>query len=185
MRTFVGLEIPEATRDLLSGEFLESRPLLTDARWIPPANWHLTLAFLGPTEDMQLPELNRLLAPVFGSFRRFDLVLSGFGLFPPRGRAKVAWAGLERSRTLSELRDAVVRECRLLGFEIDDKPFFAHVTVARARRPWRRGVRKAWLEAVECRRDVLFEPLRGCLVESILGSDGARYRMVQSYPIGR
>jgi 2''-5'' RNA ligase len=92
---FVALPLPEAVKDDLA-EFLEPRQEAGPAlRWTLPAQWHVTLAFLGEVVDRHTDELSERLQRA--ASRRNPLVLrvAGAGAFPHAGHAKVLWAGLE------------------------------------------------------------------------------------------
>jgi 2'-5' RNA ligase len=93
---------------------------------VPQAKIHLTLAFLGEVSDIagaeeaaascvQVPPFSMRLDCV-GSFRR----------------ARVAWAGsLEPIEPLAQLQSSLGQALRARGFALEERPFAAHVTLAR------------------------------------------------------
>jgi 2'-5' RNA ligase len=101
-------------------------------RWTPTGQRHLTLRFFGRVADPTA--LTESVAESFQGFSRFTIVLSGGGAFPAIRRATVLWVGVQRgSDELGALAAAVAAP--------DDRPYRAHLTLARARRA--RDVRAA------------------------------------------
>src|SRR6476620_2499895 len=92
-RLFVGIPFPAELRagleTYLRGTFGERMP----GRPVPPANWHLTLRFLGDTDAARHRVLvDELRAVDAGA--AFDLSLAGLGAFPRATRATVLWIGV-------------------------------------------------------------------------------------------
>jgi 2'-5' RNA ligase len=130
VRLFVALDVPTPTRRALADAIAPLRARHHTLRWIPPANWHLTLAFLGPT-----PVGRRLRAQIalHGVARvARPLLLDGrLGRFGDR----VLWTGVASTDDgLAELAAGVRAALAGAGVPTDDRPFRAHLTVARARR---------------------------------------------------
>ena len=134
-RLFVALELPDGVRDDLRSAVEPRRADLPGVRWVPPENWHVTLVFLGATSADRVSGVGARLQDALAGVVAFDTVLTTFGGFPSQARARVLWAGLEdRAGRIGELA-RTVREA--LGAEPQDRPFAAHVTVARSATPLR------------------------------------------------
>lgn len=125
-RLFTGLEIPAEAAQILSS----LRGGLPGARWIDPANYHLTLRFIGDIDDSVAHEI----AMELHRIRRkpFEVRLSGLAPFGGRKpRAIVATA--MPSRPLLELQSEHERMLQRLGLEPEGRKFLPHVTLARLR----------------------------------------------------
>src|SRR5262249_31164016 len=62
----------------------------------------------------------------------FVLALSDCGVFPSHGAPRVLWIGLKEGQSpLQSLHEAFNRRLVPLGFESEDRPFNAHLTLAR------------------------------------------------------
>lgn len=161
-RLFVAAVPPAAVLDEVAAL---SRPEVDGLRWTTRDQWHVTLRFLGRVTDVDaamatlhpvaLPRCEARLGPDVGRFGRRVL--------------HVPVAGL------GDLANAVVAATADVGEPPEDRPFAAHLTLARARA--RRGIdlralTDAVLEARWTVEDV-------CLVESHLHRDGARYELLQ------
>jgi 2'-5' RNA ligase len=184
MRLFVALRLPGEVRRPLAETAAGLARRLPPARWVPAANLHLTLSFLGETEPDRLGSLGAALAGCFGPRRPMALRLGGGGCFPPRRPARVAWVGFEAAPALLDLQRAVaaaVGEC--LGVEPERRPFHPHLTLARPRRPWPRSAVALWIEAFAGPQGPAFEVGEGQLMRSHLGPDGARHESLAAYPL--
>lgn len=105
-------------------------------RWVPPVNYHVTLAFLGNTSVDTIAIIRDRLAPALAPLSRFDFEIRGFGGFPKLERARVLWAGIpDRSGHLAALAGICTRELADLGFRPDRREYHPHVTIGRVKQP--------------------------------------------------
>jgi 2'-5' RNA ligase len=106
-----------------------------DLSWVPPANLHVTLKFLGWTHDEAWRAVRDRLRVVALAHRPFDLEASGGGAFPDATSARVLWAGVrDPSGGLGQLSRAVDDAMVGLGFAPEPaRPFVPHVTLGRVR----------------------------------------------------
>jgi 2'-5' RNA ligase len=138
-RTFIAIELPAAVRrdirqhiDRLQQEFPDVR-----ASWSREDNLHLTLKFLGDVSVSRIVDLSAACDEATSNIAPFELVISGCGTFPPRGRPKVLWIGV-RDGTSSEepllrLQTSVEEFCDRAGFAREPRPYHPHLTIARLR----------------------------------------------------
>lgn len=186
LRLFVALHLPDAVRRELESA---SRPLRRGgprARWVRSENLHLTLAFLGDTPTSLLAGLDRELNAACARFEPFRMAVDGVGVFPPRGPAKVVWAGLDTDGDLAALQYAVVHAVgRAIGRSVEERrPFRAHLTLARCKPPW---PKRAVARLEEVLGDLGSDPFdvgEIHLVSSTLHPEGPRYRIVSSHLLG-
>lgn len=101
------------------------------ARLADPANLHLTLAFLGEVPDDRLPDVKHALASAARTARSPRLCLAGGGCFG-EGRSTVLWVDVRGEvEALDALALSIRGGLREAGLPCDDKPFRAHLTIAR------------------------------------------------------
>lgn len=143
-------------------------------RRVPPADWHVTLCFLGAVPDSLLTALQasagRLHAPPFAlrfervRYWRQARVLALLGDCPPEAAALAA-----------ALR-ALARE---LGLAPDDKPLQPHITLVRGLRG------SAWQGQRESALELLLPATRFELAESVehAVAPAARYRSLAAWPL--
>lgn len=185
MRGFLGLELPDRVRDPLAEALEPLRKRLPPAQWVPPANWHLTLVFLGFVDAEAVDRLDTVLPPLCSGQERFDLELAGCGTFPPHRPARIAWVGLRQSAGLLALQAALADACSSAGFAVEHRDYYPHLTLVRCRRPWPRGAAEDWrcCGIVPVLDDRVIEVRSCCLFESLQGPRGVHYEVVRSYPL--
>jgi len=136
LRTFIAIELPAQVRAKISehinrlrGEFPEVR-----ASWNCENNLHLTLKFLGNVPVERVSALSDAAAESARSIETFDLIVSGCGWFPPRGKPNVLWIGIDDAEgNLRLLHHTLEDRCAEAGFERDARNFHPHLTIARLR----------------------------------------------------
>jgi 2'-5' RNA ligase len=120
----------------------------TGGKPVPAAKVHITIAFLGSVAADRAASAREAGAAVRAA--AFDLDLDRLGSF--RG-ARVAWAGCDGVPAgLVRLHAALARELRARGFELEERDFTPHVTLARR---IRRAVERRATEAIAWRTDAL------------------------------
>ena len=182
-RCFVGVPIGQPLdRDLRGALGALQAAASADAdelRWIDPPEWHLTLAFMGPTAEVEIPRLIAALGDVASNHAPFAIPTGGLGAFPSRREVRILWYGLaDRSRRLAELaiNVRIAVDCETAS------PFRAHLTLARAR-----GDRGVTLPAATWKVPM---PAGSLAVEELvlyrshLGTGHARYEVLANIPLG-
>lgn len=87
-----------------------------------PENLHLTLAFLGETNETQ--KIRQVMDAVPAS--PFPLTVGGTGRF-----GDTWWVGVDKSTALERLADGLRSGLLNAGFSVDTKPFRPHITIVR------------------------------------------------------
>jgi 2'-5' RNA ligase len=182
-RIFVALKIEPG--DALLNMISSIRTLLGNERikWVDPANIHLTLAFLGDTEDMRTEVADIALRKICHGFGEFSFNLTGTGVFKNFRDPRVIWAGIEECKRLIQLYDLIMKALRDTGFELEDRPFKPHITLGRIK--FIRNLRL--LESsVEKYRETHFQKVGNrevILFESILNPAGPVYKPLSKYKL--
>lgn len=125
-RLFIAIDLPRPVC-LQLGQMLAQPP--QGVRPVRFAQLHLTLHFLGDVEDEAHAALPKALAGV--THDAFPIALRGTGVFPPRGRPTVLWAGVAESAALVELHAAIGAALESCGLDVERRPYVPHVTLAR------------------------------------------------------
>ncbi|MGI9611029.1 MAG: RNA 2',3'-cyclic phosphodiesterase [Acidimicrobiia bacterium] len=135
-RIFVAIDLDDEVRHALAahlGASFGERPLPGSTP--PPANWHITLRFLGKMDqvayEVLLSKLDHAdLGPAF------PVSFGGFGAFPRPSKATVLWLGVENgSDALNDLAGTVEAAVVEAGFMPEERPFHPHLTLSRVRPP--------------------------------------------------
>lgn len=126
MRLFIAINFTRGMKHALMAGVSSLRAQSHGGSFTREENLHLTLAFIGESERAE--DISRVIekcaCPPFG------ISLGGSGRF-----GDLWWAGLAPCPQLDALAKALRTELKLAGFEPDEKPFRAHITLARRLRP--------------------------------------------------
>ncbi|MHB0875095.1 MAG: RNA 2',3'-cyclic phosphodiesterase [Anaerolineae bacterium] len=136
LRLFVAVELPQPVVDALSEaqQGLKCRLGSQCVRWSDPRGTHLTLKFLGDTDEARVPDIESALTETCASFTAGKLRLSCLGVFPSLQRPRVIWAGLDGDdSSLASLQAAIETALARLGFPAEGRPFSPHLTLGRVR----------------------------------------------------
>jgi 2'-5' RNA ligase len=184
MRLFVALEIPEPPRREVRRRVDAVRDRLPRGRWVDLDNLHLTLLFLGETAEGKVPTLAAGLREAFALCPPLDLRLASGGTFPPGRPARVAWVGVEAPEELMTLQADVTKAAvEALGFEPEERAYHPHATLARCPDPWRRDAIDKFKNALTSPIGPPFVADHGILFESKMSPKGARYTVVEAFPM--
>lgn len=190
MRLFIAAEIGP-TIAAAAGQLVEELRLRTvrlapqaKVTWIPPERLHLTVRFIGSTDDERYRAIQRVLeSPI--DVAPFVLAIAGIGSFPKSGPPRVIWAGVSSGRDrLDEIEREVTARLEKVGIEPEDRAYSPHLTLARVR--WAAGLKAAVL--LERHRDTPLGSTRVqaiTLLESRLSPKGPTYVPLMHTPLGR
>lgn len=104
-----------------------------DVRWVRLDGLHLTIRFLGATPIERVPELAEACRQAAAAIRPFDVSIEGAGAFPSEARPRAIWLGIGAGADrLGDLAAEVDRRLAALGWEPSERPFRAHLTLARS-----------------------------------------------------
>ena len=126
-RLFVAIDLPPDVReniaDLCYG--------VSGAKWVPQAQIHLTLRFIGDVDDRNYHDIVDALSRV--EAMAFSFVLKGTGYFPPRRDPRVVWIGIENADDIFALQKKIDNVLVETGVQPEERKFHPHITVARLR----------------------------------------------------
>ncbi len=191
MRTFIAIEFPPTVQQQLAGicqglrSYLQAMHAPNCLRWIPPNNRHLTLRFLGETTPAQMQMVATALRNVVDGRTAFDLTLAGIGGFPTLRQPRLLWLGVGGELPqLHTLQAAIEAAVQAVGCVAEERPFSAHITVARAQHNATKEQLRRLGELVQAYGAA--EQIVLCVAEVVhlqseLRSSGAKYRPLQRF----
>jgi len=134
MRLFIALPLEKTVEDYLSRLILQLKQKGGAVKWVAPQNIHLTVRFLGDTDEKIIDPLKHELDGVVARHRNISTALDRLGAFPNLKRPRVIWIGLgEHLDAMRELAADTEQAVRSLGFEPETKSFRPHLTLGRVR----------------------------------------------------
>lgn len=175
-RLFTALEIPAEVASALTLH----RGGLVGARWIEPADYHITLRFLGDVDRRMAHDVDEFL----GELRSypFDITLDALGTFGG-DKPRAVFARVQPSPRLSELQADIERLMRRLGLPPEGRKFVPHVTLARLRDASPVDVAH-YLAMHPIIRPISFTARRIVLMSSRDSIGGGPYVVEAAYPLG-
>jgi len=152
-------------------------------RLTDPEQAHVTLKFLGDTDEDRLPALTDELAAAVeeSAVEPFALHVVGLGAFPDIDYISVVWVGAdEGSEELTRLHEAIEEHTVAMGFDPEDHEFTPHATIARMDHAGGKDlVQERIREDDPVVGRLAVEEVR--LKESVLGSEGPTYSTVERF----
>jgi len=193
IRTFLAVELDEATRARLAEAAAGVDTRRARVRLVSAENLHVTLNFLGDVADPQVPAVCEAARRVAAAAEPFQFAVRGLLAVPPRGATlRMLWAGVDDSSGgMAALQAALTAALAELGFGPDRRPFRPHLTLARFKSP--PGQRGATADAGAIRAavaDRADEPFGAVAAEAVtvfsstLGPGGPTYAPLDRCPLG-
>lgn len=184
IRAFIAIDIAPQIIVRISDLVHRLTPRLLGIRWLHTGDLHLTLRFLGATEESKIDPIAAALADSLRPFQRFTINAKGLGVFPNLRQPRILWVGLVGSQ-LPVLRGKVESALTPLGFVPEQRPFTPHLTIGR----WRQNHRSEHTLKQELERwhnhefgSATVEEV--ILFESDLKPAGAIHRRLKTIPLG-
>ena len=182
VRIFFAVPVSNDIRETVGGALRRSPVFDAPWKWIDPGNYHFTLRFLGDTDKRLLSPLRKAGETVAQKRSPFVIRLGRFGGFPDLRKPRVIFCGIEEGKKdLSQLASLLDQEIEYLGFEGERRPYNAHLTLARVKRPIDHFVGKQ-LESLEpLPEDTIQAVDRFVLMQSRLSRTGASYEVIDEF----
>lgn len=185
VRSFIAVELPEEVRTHLADIQRQLKKARTPSvKWVDPHSIHLTLKFLGNVETDKLAAITVAIRQSCEGIPPFSLEITGVGAFPNFNRPRVAWVGikgeLDKLIAIQKKLDALLAP---MGFPPEDRPFSAHLTLARVRDDMPPPERQAFgklLQDTKFEASAVFRVDSVNLMRSQLSPSGAIYTRLDS-----
>jgi RNA 2',3'-cyclic 3'-phosphodiesterase len=134
IRTFIALELPPGLKQVLGDLQQDMRSRTDCVRWVKPEHIHLTLKFLGPTEESLVEPIGMVLSNLAKGAVPFRTQVAGLGAFPSSRNPKVIWVGMPgEQRDLLLFQEKLEDALALIGFTKEKRSFAPHLTLGRVR----------------------------------------------------
>ncbi len=173
----------------LAGVIRQVAHALPRLNWVNPSSIHLTLAFPGELDAARLEQAMQATAAAAQQVKPFSYHLTRVGIFGSSRQPRVVWMGIaEKSGSLSRLHRILGQELGQRGFEVEDRPFSPHFTLARVKHPLSP-------DELQCLQDILTGKQHGLVspdeypvqyvnvMKSELLRSGAHYTCLKAYSL--
>lgn len=122
MRVFIGIKLSEENKKLLCNW---QQAKITDGRLTPSDNLHLTLVFIGEVKDVEVNKIKQVLEGLRISPFKFEVKKMKMMRDMVIGEVNLNHDLLNLQKQLSEKLTA-------LGFQIEQRKYYPHLTLARS-----------------------------------------------------
>jgi 2'-5' RNA ligase len=186
-RLFIAVDLTADIKDVLRG--VQARPQCQGlrVRWTSPEQMHLTLVFLGATDEREVTPVGQAMSAAVAAHRPLRLSLGGLGAFPDLARPKVVWCGVNGDTDqLAHLRTAIRGAIGAVVAPADDGPYTPHLTIGRVRRDAQAAERRMvgnTLEHAEALPRLSWSVDQVVLYESVPSASGVRHVPLLSAPL--
>ncbi len=181
-RAFIAVDVGErvdwaALRAELAGLDRGIRP-------VRPEHLHVTMRFLGDTDEGLVGDIERAMRAAVDGVPPFTVGLDGVGAFPTPRKARVVWLGMTGAEPLARIAASLERDAVGMGFKPEGRSFTPHLTCARVKYM---GPGDRLLELVERWKGHHFGEVRVGSIElkrSVLTPQGPIYSTELEVPLG-
>ncbi len=184
IRTFIAIELPERTVEMLVVIQEKLKRSRAGVRWVKVSSIHLTLKFLGNIHPDQVDDTAAVTARAVQSEPLLTLCAAGLGAFPSQRNPRVIWVGIEGEvKRLTHIQTRLEHDLVPLGFAREQRGFRAHLTLGRVKD---KRNRQALIEAMIKLETVEFDSFdvtEIILYKSDLRPTGAIYTKLHRMPL--
>jgi len=161
------------------------REISGSVSWTRPQSNHLTLKFFGNIDLTDVGNISVATEKHTAATSPLLLKIEKMGVFPDLRRPRVLWVGtagdVEKLTALQKKLDA---EFALIGFPAEERPFRAHLTLARIKDArTTAGIEEAMKKHADFAAGE-FEAAELILFQSRLTPQGAIYTKLKTFPLG-
>jgi RNA 2',3'-cyclic 3'-phosphodiesterase len=175
-RIFIALKIEAGENLLKLISSYRARLNKDHIKWTDTSNIHITIAFLGDTEEKTINAIISMLEEKCKGSGKFELILKGSGIFRNLNDPRIIFTGIEASEKLLQLNNLIMNGLKKLEIKMEDRLFKPHLTIGRIKH----------LNDTESLKDLIYEfqnyeiqlvPINEVILyESILLSTGPVYK---------
>lgn len=131
MRIFIAIELDEHLKGYIFDKQQTFKGYCEKGRFTSKENFHLTLKFIGQTNNDEIELLKEAIDKTAEYSSTFNLKLGKLGYFPKKNR-KIVWLGISQGKSkLLQLFETLEINLEVKGFERDTRGLNPHITLAR------------------------------------------------------
>jgi 2'-5' RNA ligase len=179
-RTFIAIDIPASKEIKECLNILSARLAGEKIKWTAYNNLHLTLKFLGDTENKTISGIESKLSVITKNITAFPITIKNAGVFKNMRDPRIIWFGIEAGQELTELKNLLETEIAPFGFPPEKRNFSPHLTVGRVRFLGNRNILNQIIDDYYGQILQQFNVPEIVFYESILKKEGPEY-----IPLGR
>ena len=130
-RTFIAIKIKPGDHIItflnMAKKILKSESI----KWVEENNLHLTLQFLGKTDEKTINSIITLLDTISSRFISGKFKVEGVGIFKKNRIPKIIWLDIKMTDSFYNMQKEIAESTKLFGFSPSNSVFKAHLTIGR------------------------------------------------------
>jgi len=133
IRAFLAIEPSELVLQAVAREQEKlKREISGQVSWTKPSGQHLTLKFFDDISQTDVDNISAVMENRTASASPISLIVEKLGVFPDIRKPRVLWSGITGDvGKLMTLQSGLDIDFEVLGFQSENRPFRAHLTLAR------------------------------------------------------
>lgn len=183
IRTFIAADVYPEPELLQTFDYVRSSLKNERITWTNPCQMHITLQFLGDTEEEMISLLAERLTPAILQINPFIFQIRNLGVFNNPDNPRVLWLGCIIPEQMKELHKNVTKIVSDSGHQVDPRPFKPHLTLGRIKGISDKTVLVRLLNELGNRSIQSQRVEKIILYESRLTPQGAVYKPIQFFSL--
>jgi len=175
-RLFIAIEIPNNVKNNLVSVQENLKKIFGTKGATYSGSMHLTLKFLGNTEESLINRISSSCENSLFGFGKFNLSVTAINCFPNYNYPKTVMANLAPLEQITKLSKVINFALQNIGIEVDKRPFKPHITIFRPKKQFKINPDNYQIE-----REMTVKSVK--IYESILKPDRAYYNVIKEIEI--
>lgn len=180
VRLFVGIKIEKQEKIANLANQFQKKLIECNINWANSISYHLTLKFLGDVEPYYINSINTLLSHICLKHKPFTLEYNEPGFFGSFSQPKVIWFNFKDNKELNNLQKSIDNSLSELGFNMEEKKFKPHLTLARVKKIINETDFKELFQSYPEFNDTIYIK-QFQLIESVLKPSGPVYTTISEF----
>jgi 2'-5' RNA ligase len=132
-RTFIAIDIVPSPRLIEDYDLVRYRLRTERINWVPAGQLHITLNFLGDTDEESLLQIGQTIERTVNTKTNFELTLRSLGVFRSLREPRVIWIGCDKCPGIEHIKKELDHSLTIFGFEPEDRDYSPHLTLGRVK----------------------------------------------------
>ncbi|TCP26654.1 2'-5' RNA ligase [Scopulibacillus darangshiensis] len=128
---FLALPLPSDVRQQLRNWSVKLKESFQYQYWSDSQDYHITCLFLGAASKDKIEQVKAAMTRAANECPEFSIQLKGIESFGHKERPRVIFGHIEADNLLYRFHSTIFREIEAMGFNLDQRPYHPHVTIAK------------------------------------------------------
>lgn len=180
-RLFVAIKLKPDENFLETYNFLKANLKQDLIKWVNPDVMHLTLKFLGPTPNEDIPKIKYVLENFCKKKPALNLQFDQTGIFGSSYDPRVIWFGIRNNIKIKSFGEDLLNLFHENGFKRDRQNFVPHLTIGRIKKINNKKYFQSIIDRVKDKKIQSFYVNEIILYQSIMKPEGPVYIELGKY----